>query len=297
MIYIILVLCGVAGACIILRSRYEVKHFKVKEYNFVTDKITEEIKIGFITDLHNCLYGKDNKSVIEAFEKHKCSFLIIGGDLLVGKRNIGDTNPYDYCGNSAALLNGLMGKMPVYYTFGNHETRVKNRRKENPLYDAYMGMIKNPDIEFLNNKTRIWKNDGNTLIITGLEIDEEAYDRRDSFKINNSLFGEGKEGYRILIAHSPEFFDEYAKENIDLVLCGHNHGGTVRLPFIGGVVSRDYKLFPKYSYGVYEKNHKKMLVTSGIGDHTIHFRLFNMPEAVIITLVPEKGLGKNKEIC
>ena len=45
MIYIILVLCGVAGACIILRSRYEVKHFKVKEYNFVTDKITIDTTI------------------------------------------------------------------------------------------------------------------------------------------------------------------------------------------------------------------------------------------------------------
>lgn len=291
MLYIITIII-VLAAGIILRSRYETHNFKIKEYRFSTDKVTEEIKFGFITDLHNCLYGEKNESVIKALEREKCSFLIIGGDLISGKRNIGDNSPLSYYSNAADFLNGLSGKMPIFYTFGNHETRVRNRQKTNPLYRAYMNSIRNAELEMMNNRMYRWNQE---LIITGLEIDEASYDNENSLNINKNLFCHDEKAYRILVAHSPEFFGDYAKEDADLILCGHNHGGTVRLPVIGGVVSRDYKLFPKYSYGVYEKNGKKMVLTSGLGDHTIHFRLFNMPEVVVITLIPEKVFEKEEK--
>ena len=202
--------------------------------------------------------------------------------------------PKKYFDNAVSFLNGISGEFPILYTYGNHETRIKIRSEANPLYNEYMEQIKvqlqEQKITLLNNE--IWEY--NNIIVAGLEVNDESYDDAESFdreklkklmSLVNERNSSEKRSFRILVSHPPDFFDLYAEEDIDLILCGHNHGGTVRIPLLGGVISRKYKLFPKYSYGVYEKNGKKMILTGGLGDHTIHFRLFNMPEIVIITLV------------
>ena len=85
------------------------------------------------------------------------------------------------------------------------------------------------------------------------------------------------------------FFDAYAGWGADLTLSGHIHGGIVRIPGIGGVISTSYRLvFPKYDGGYYEQNQKKMIVSRGLGSHTIPVRLFNPAELVVIDLVTEE---------
>lgn len=268
---------------ILIKSSYETHHFKIKEYVIKTNKIKGDVKFGFITDLHNCRYGRNNETAIEAVLKQDFAFLILGGDLISGKRDIGKHKPEKYYANATEFLKGICKKVPLYYVYGNHETRIKNRRENNPLYNAYIESIENLGIEFINDKTAAITKDGNNIILEGIELKEQAYNSENGFKMQDNHVK--ADGYKVLTVHSPDYFDEYAKGNSDLILCGHNHGGTIRLPFVGGIVSRKYKLFPKYSYGEYEKNGKKMILTSGLGDHTIHFRLFNMPEIVVVKLV------------
>ena len=283
---------GLLLVFILLRSYYETHHFKIKRYCIKNDNIKELTTFAFITDLHNCSYGRDNEKLIEALKRENIKFLIAGGDLVVGKRNIGQCRPEKFFNNAVSFLKGISGEVPILYTYGNHETRIKIRRKTNPLYDEYMEQInklKEQKIILLNDE--IWQYQN--IIVAGLEVDDKAYDDGKSFdreKLKglmssvNERASSDREVFRILVAHPPDFFEAYAEENVDLILCGHNHGGTVRIPMLGGVISRKYKLFPKYSYGVYDKNEKKMIVSGGLGDHTVHFRLFNMPEIVIITL-------------
>jgi predicted MPP superfamily phosphohydrolase len=79
-------------------------------------------------------------------------------------------------------------------------------------------------------------------------------------------------------------FGAYLKNDIDLILSGHAHGGQVRLPFIGGLVAPNQGLFPKYSQGLYERKNTKMVVSRGLGNSIIPLRVNNRPELVIITL-------------
>lgn len=292
----VLLITGIAMAflaLILLRSYYETHHFRIKRYCIKTDRIKEQTTFAFITDLHNCSYGKDNEKIIAALKKENPAFLIIGGDLIVGKRNIGQCMPEKYFNNAVSFLKGISGEFPILYTYGNHETRIKNRKEINSLYNEYMEQIKEhvqeQKITLLNDE--IWEH--NNIIAAGLEVNYEAYNEKESFdreKLKRLISSVNEKTYqddnffRILVSHPPDFFELYAEENVDLILCGHNHGGTVRIPFLGGVISREYKLFPKYSYGIYKKNGAEMIISGGLGDHTIHFRLFNMPEIVIITL-------------
>ena len=98
----------------------------------------------------------------------------------------------------------------------------------------------------------------------------------------------GHEMYEILLFHSPLFFETCRKWGADLTLSGHIHGGIVRIPGIGGVISTSYRLFPKYDGGYYEQNQKKMIVSRGLGSHTIPVRLFNPAELVVIDLITEE---------
>ena len=95
---------------------------------------------------------------------------------------------------------------------------------------------------------------------------------------------ENREEYKILLSHRPEVFDTYVEKKMNLVLCGHAHGGQFRLPLIGGMIAPNQGLFPKYDGGIYEKESTTMVVSRGIGNSIIPVRFNNRPEVVMIVL-------------
>ena len=90
--------------------------------------------------------------------------------------------------------------------------------------------------------------------------------------------------YNIILAHSPRYFNAYASSGADLVLSGHYHGGAVRIPKLGGVISPQFVFFPEYDKGVYKKENTEMIVSSGCGSHKVHLRLFNKPEVMVVDI-------------
>ena len=93
-----------------------------------------------------------------------------------------------------------------------------------------------------------------------------------------------KDIYTILLSHRPELFDTYVSENINLIFSGHAHGGQIRIPFVGGIVAPNQGLFPKYTSGKYEEKNTTMIVSRGIGNSIIPFRINNRPELIVVEL-------------
>ena len=91
------------------------------------------------------------------------------------------------------------------------------------------------------------------------------------------------DNYKLLLAHRPEYFDVYAG-NVDLVLSGHAHGGQFRIPFVGGLVAPGQGFFPEYYEGSYIKEDTEMIVSRGIGNSIIPFRINNKPEIAVAEL-------------
>jgi hypothetical protein len=152
-----------------------------------------------------------------------------------------------------------------------------------------MKMANGLPVTFLNNQSTFLKRGKDRIVIDGLELGEAYFKRRCkqtlATKDMTRLLKPCKNSdYHILLAHSPNYFPTYAKWGADLTLSGHNHGGMARIPFVGGVLSTQAELFPKYTKGLYKESGRKMIVSAGMGSHTIKVRFFNPPEIVMVTL-------------
>ena len=122
----------------------------------------------------------------------------------------------------------------------------------------------------------------------GSEIDEAYYKRLKTVEMPpdylHSVLGQASDSmYTILLAHNPDYFPRYAAWGADLTLSGHVHGGVARVPFWGkGVISPSWHPFPRYDGGVFRENASVMVLSRGLGMHTIHIRLFNPAELWVI---------------
>ena len=142
--------------------------------------------------------------------------------------------------------------------------------------------------------SRFMREQSKPVTIVGLQPEEGSSIpgiRRWPTEYLPGILGQPSEEYfNILIAHDPDYFPKYADWGADLVLSGHVHGGMVRVPFWGkGVVSPNVRLFPKYDGGEFTIGKSRMLLSRGLGMHTIPIRLFNPGEILEVELMPDEG--------
>lgn len=257
--------------------------FHVVRYHLTSDKVKKEHNYVVLSDLHNKSYGENNEKLLRAIHDLKPEAILIAGDMLTSKPE----KSYEVAFH---LLKELAGKYPVYYGMGNHETRLF-------LYpEVYGDMGKNYEkdlnalqIQLMRNESREEKDN---ICITGLDMSRVYYKRfkkspMDSSYLPQTLGKAKDEKYEILLAHNPDYFEEYAAWGADLVLSGHVHGGMMRLPFLGGVVSPAFKLFPKYDGGLFKNGKSTMILSRGLGMHTIPIRIFNPGELILVKLSPK----------
>ncbi|MFQ8733842.1 MAG: hypothetical protein ACLSAC_27290 [Enterocloster bolteae] len=89
--------------------------------------------------------------------------------------------------------------------------------------------------------------------------------------------------FKLLLVHYPEYFlDGIEDLPIDLALCGHAHGGIIRIPFVGGVYAGEQGFFPELTEGMHELGNSTVIVSRGLGNSHKIPRINNKPELVVI---------------
>lgn len=258
--------------------------FQVVRYNFTDHKIKKPLRIVMIADLHNQVYGTANAELLSAVSGERPDLILLPGDMIVCRKS-----EREQAYATAAFIGKMTGIAPVYYAYGNHERGlVEGVRETEGIWEAYerqLAGVKN--LHMLVNECAVlepWN-----ARVCGLDLSRAYYKRIIKKPLQKAALTAmikplSTEYYNILMAHNPDYFRSYCKLNPDLILAGHNHGGMIRIPGIGGVVSPRLHPFPKYDYGVYEdkETEAKMVVTAGCGMHSIHVRINNPPEIVVI---------------
>jgi predicted MPP superfamily phosphohydrolase len=285
LIKIILIIVAVFIVYCLIEMIRELRDFRVTKYRICSQKlngIKREKKIIFLSDLHNRMYGEENERLLESIRNQHPDLILIGGDMLVRK----DGNSYD---KTVHFLAKLPGICPVYCANGNHEQKLKELPdKYEQSYEEYKKALTASGIHMLENASETVKLDEVPVKLSGLEIPLGAYARFGkkelSLKEITDRIGEHGDDYQILLAHHPGYMKEYLAYGADLILGGHYHGCVVQLPWIGGVISTNFTLFPKYSGGIYQEGEQTAVVSRGLGTHSVPLRLWNWPELIVLEL-------------
>lgn len=275
----VILMLAIIIACVII---YDTNRFVVVETTLESEKIKKEQTFVVLADLHNKSYGKENEKLRLAIDKICPDKILIAGDMLNAK-------PEADFSKTAAFLKCLADEYPVYYGWGNHEHRLLLYPEVyGTMGEAYKKAVEHKNIYPLVNKKVEFEEEGITLY--GSLIEKRFY-RRFSVQPMEKGYLEAllgvpeKDKFNLLIAHNPDYFESYAEWGADLVLAGHVHGGIVRLPFLGGVLSPKCRLFPKYDGGKFFVGKSTMILSRGLGVHTIPVRLFNPGELHVVHLV------------
>lgn len=270
-----------AGGGFFARSEYEKNQLVTEFFEIHSPKIKgKPVRLVFLTDLHDKEFGLDNRRLLDAIRKAEPDYVLVGGDLMVAK-GVGDLTV------SLKLLGNLSKEFPVICANGNHELRLRDEPQiYGEKYREYRRALQKMGITFLSDRKYALNEDMDLYGLNLLPIHyKPGYPKMKPDYIEKVLGKPDSEKFTLLMAHSPMFFGEYEAWGADLTLAGHFHGGTIRLPFIGGVMTPQYQFFFPWCAGLFTgKTGRKLLAGRGLGTHSINIRFCDKPQVVVVDI-------------
>ena len=249
-------------------TNIETSYYEV-ESGLIHDEF-DGFKIAHISDLHN----RDWKGKLEDLvAAEKPDIIVVTGDIVDSSDR--------YYDNSLSFIKNAVKIAPVYFISGNHEAYITD-------YVFMKNAIKEYGATVLEDENVFIERGKEKINLIGLK-DPDFAENVEFYSYNyllktaiNSMTQ--KDIFNIVLSHRPEYFEGYSETDANLVLCGHAHGGQVRLPSGEGLIAPGQGFFPKYTEGMHSKDNTSMVISRGLGDSVIPIRINNMPELVIVTL-------------
>ena len=284
-----IVLAAVIAIAVFIKVEIYISYnsLEAEEYTISSDRINSEVKLALISDLHDHTFGEKNEELVQMLKEQEPDLILMAGDM------INDISKDSHV--AVELIEQVKDIAPVYYSLGNQEEDYIGRGTSDLLNE-----LKDAGAIVLDDSYQDIQVNGNAIRLGGMYDYAFALDGNNTTRKKNmrpSLYQfltdfQDTDSYRLMMAHRPDsfIFGDAAKTwEIDLVVSGHNHGGQVILPFLGGIYGGDQGWFPKYVDGVHHfKKVKNMVITRGLGSGEEKLPRFNnKPEVVIIHLEKE----------
>lgn len=256
---------------------YEIHNRKIKN--------RKGVRFALLADLHGSIFGENNAALREEIDRYAPDAILLAGDMAVRMEP-------ETLETARKLLADLVTRYPVFYGPGNHESKMSQAthvyQKE---YLKYKEQLEKMGISILCNEKREFQLGEDHFTVNGLELPLEYYHKPFSPRLTKEKMEElmgscHKEEINILLAHNPKYGDTYFTWGADLILSGHYHGGVIRFSRHIGAISSQFIPFPRYCCGDFYKGEQCMIVSPGLGEHTIPLRLHNPRELILINMKP-----------
>lgn len=247
--------------------------FTESYYQIRSDKLTSNIRVVQLSDLHLREFGENNSELIQRITELKPDIIAITGDMT--DKEVDDYHVVtDLCAELVKIA-------PVYYAPGNHEwPKIVHDGSQIGNDLTALG------VHFLADKTEVVEVNGNTIAIGGIAEAPESYEKYAKEYLESF---EALDNFKMLLVHHPEYFLEdgaLADAEIGVAFCGHAHGGQIRIPGIGGLYTPDQGFLPKLTEGVQKVGNAYVVISRGLGDGKDKLipRINNTPELVIVDM-------------
>ena len=258
----------------------------VSDYNIKSNKINNSVNLVTISDLHDNQLGENNEDLINEINSLSPDIILFVGD---GVNS--DSKDSKVVTN---LMKQLCKNNKVFYSLGNTDIDYIEAGTSDLLKE-----LEDIGVIVLDNEYKDINVNGNIIRIGGMyayafglngnnDVDKDTmedgvYDFLNEFQ--------NTDNYKIMMAHRPDsfIFGNASKVwDVDLVVSGHNHGGQVVLPFVGGLYGGDQGWFPEYDKGLFDLNKIKILISSGLGSGKQKLPRFNNPPEVVNVKISNK---------
>lgn len=251
-------------------SRYiEPNLLTIKKYEVRVPDSVSKSKIVFFSDTHfGSMYDQSNiEKIVDKINSQNPDIVIFGGDFIDNYARDRSLLDLEYLSKNLASIKATHGK---YAIIGNHDYGGGAIRVYNDIMSSGgFSIIKNSN-EFIDKL-------GVRLI---------GYDDLLMGYTDPNLYNIKSEDFNIILSHEPDVANNILLNNYGIMLSGHSHGGQVSLPYI------TEKVLPlgakEYVNGIYDEigvnDNLDLIVSSGLGMTSVPFRLFNVPQIMVIEL-------------
>ena len=228
----------------------------------------EGFRIIHISDLHGMSFGRDNRRLAELIRSQEPDLIAYTGDIAGKDGELSAVEP---------LLEALEGLCPAFYVNGNHEWA-------DGCVEEIESLMESHGVRCLSNEIELLYRGEDSIAVIGAEDPNGRADMATPWELSLQA-GELYSGkFMLWLAHRNDYIKMYEDIGTDLILCGHAHGGIVRLPFVGGLLNVNRSFGAEYEAGIYSSPHYIMEVSRGLGNSIPIPRFLNRPELVLIQL-------------
>ena len=265
---IILALIAAAAAFLIKDSRDDLE---ISRYEVKSQKLPESFdgfKIVQLSDLHGAEFGEDGMELVEKVKELEPDIIALTGDFVTDEGDLAAVEK---------LAARLVKLCPVYFISGNHEfgsglaVKVRN-------------ILERAGVKYLSNEYLTINRGDDEILLGGVE-DPLAYaDMLSPDELAQKMNDAAPDAFKILLGHRNYWMTEYPELPVDLIFCGHAHGGLIRIPGVGGLIGTDRRLFPDFDAGQFNNGRYTLIVSRGLGNSVPIPRIFNRPEIVCVEL-------------
>lgn len=266
--YSLWVLVGLA-LCVCLLFADSAWHLSTETYSLCFDTLPngfDGLRIVQLSDLHECFYGKDNRRLVQKVREAEPDLIAVTGDL------VDETGQTDYV---RTLMTQLTDIAPVYYVSGNHEWAAH-------AMTGVLYTLEDCGVTVLDDRCVRLSRNGDTITLAGLCDPNGPANRRTDKERVASFREEYGEQFTLLLAHRNRV-EEYGALGPELTLCGHAHGGLIRLPGTDGLIGPSRDWFPHWTDGVYTPENT-VLVSRGLSNRFPFVRFLNRPHIPLVIL-------------
>lgn len=267
---VLLIVCVVAWAVVIDPSR-----LVLREETIALDRwpsSLSNLKIAVISDIHaggSFIDERKLRLIVERTNALQPDLILICGDYISGGRSHNDMAPEVF----APLFKDFRAPLGVYSVLGNHDWWYDGERVRRALEANGIKVLENEIAKVDARGTSFW--------LVGLA---DLWTRPQ--RVDATVAGVPAEVPVIAFTHNPDIFPRLPP-SVSLLVAGHTHGGQVRFPLIGTVVSVS-RYGDRYVSGHVEEDGRHLFVTTGIGTSIYPVRFGVPPEIVLLTVVAKQ---------
>ncbi len=226
-----------------VRIYFDNNSLEVSQYIVKSNKIPtafKGFKIILLSDLHSKSFGNSNDELIKKITSENPDIVVMTGDMV----NSIDTD-FEVFINFAKRISNTYN---TYYVVGNHEQRLSDDKRK-----ALIDNLNEIGVIVLDNERVTITRGTDSINLYGLWFNPRYYKGLNNEYTKDVFFGAEQirtilgnldnDSYNILLTHNPLYADAYSDWGADLTLSGHIHGGMIRIPFLGGLLSPERRFF------------------------------------------------------